>query len=583
MPDKRFDMVRKRLQWAKKIHVFKGIIGRESDQNTMRQLIEFYRSNQWQTKGAFGDLPSDVLRVVNKVFPIANRQQAGIAARNPRVQYFPRTKDSEAKAPHVELLHNYDIREQNHIAQMKAAFRDAQFAPFPGVLRHGYTPERELLDENGKALFYFRPANPNRPWIKRSAPWDTLIDPRAESWHMDGGAQWCAFRSVMTLDQVKRNPNMIAREQLKDFKGNVTQAYRDMMPRELHEQEDPDRESYVEVWTVYDLEDRTWMQLTLDGVDDWLRKPEEWPIAWEWLPINTFIVNPQIDTPYPKSLMEDMIPLQQELNQIRTMMSVLTRSMRAHSFYDENKVDETAVTLLKDSGLLEYFPVKGNPAEVMHQLKVGGLPQELMLYADTVMDDMRESVGLSRFARARRENVESATEAAAITQGQDVIEGRTQEAFDLFVRETEMTYMQGRRSILATVGGRESLRVLGQEGAQALASYVTVDAETLAGEFEFEVEAGSTRPKDLEREAQLAAVDMQVLSPLSFSRQDELARRYLELRRLDPARFMRAESTQAADLESAAAFNRGVGLEGGETSAIDPNLASLLAGGGGAQ
>lgn len=579
MPDKRFDQVRERLLWAKKIHIDKGLIGREG-KGTMRQLIEFYRSDQWRMLGQFGDVPPDALRVVNKIFPIANRQQAGVAARNPKVQYFPRgSEEDKTRATHVEALHNYDIREQDHIIQFNAALRDAQFASFPGIVRHGYTPEEELLDEKGRALQYYRPANPNRPWLRRIAPWNCLIDPRAENFTMDGGARWCAFRSVMTIDEIKRNPNMIAREKLKDFRGNIGGPWLDMMPDHLKAREDPDLKSYVEVWTVYDLEDRTWFQLTLDGVDDWLRSPDEWPIPWEWLPISTFVVNHQMDTPYPKSLMEDLLPLQMELNQVRTMMSLLTRNIRRINLFDRNKLDDSTQTLVKDAALVENFLITGNPSEAVSQFQVGGLPQELLQYVAQIVDDMRESVGLSLFARARRENVESAQEAAQIAQGQDIIEDRTQDAFDRFMRHAEALFMQGRRTILAKTGESEVVRILGQEGATTIEEYPTVDAETLAGEYEFHIEAGSSRPRDKDREAQLAGADLGLAAQFgSIFRLDQFARRYVEKRGLDPARYMQRDSQQAAVAQGAGQLGRELGERGGNNS-IDANTLALLTGG----
>ena len=52
-------------------------------------------------------------------------------------------------------------------------------APTPWCIRHGYTPEKEIRDEKGRMLFYYKAAHPNRPWIKAMAPWNVLIDPRA--------------------------------------------------------------------------------------------------------------------------------------------------------------------------------------------------------------------------------------------------------------------------------------------------------------------------------------------------------------------------------------------------------------------
>lgn len=578
MPERsRFQRDIDRLRWAKEIHIGLGLIGRGTSTNVMRQLIEMYRGNQWMDPGPFGGLGQDVLRVANKIFPIANRQQAGVAARNPRVQYFPRNEQQSSRAAKAEALHNYDIVEDSHILAFNTALRDHQFARFPGIVRHGYTPPEELFDDQGRRLANFR-AHPNRPWMKRWAPWDTLIDPRAESFEPGGGAMWCAFRSVMTLDAIRKNPNMIARENLKDFKGNIHPRWKEMRPAHLRVDEDPDQDSYVEVWTIYDLEDRTWNQLTLNGVDRYLREPDEWPIAWEDLPYDAFIVNPQMDTPFPRAMLEDIVPYQDELNQVRTMMSILARSIRRPPVLDKNKFETEEIDKLTTGALAEAVLCQGSPGDAIESQTLAGFPQELIQYAAQIVDDMRESVGISRFGRAQRENVESAHEAQFIQSGQDVIEARTQDAFDRFVRNGERKYMQGRRAVLAETGEEEVVRVLGAHGAAELESYFTVSAEDLAGEFDFQVEAGSTRPRDLDQEAQKAAVDLQVLGALPFTMTEFLAQRYAELRRLDPARVIRPQAAQATNVQDAGEIMRGAGLEGGANGqGIDANLAAFLA------
>lgn len=548
MPTKEFERTRDRLRWAKQVHVEHGLIGTDKPSD-LQKLMRYYRGNQWVDNDIPG-INDDLLRTANKVFPIANRQQASIAARNPRVSYFPRADGQAKQARHIEVLHNYDIVEQNHIFQLNGALRYHQFANYPGVVRHGYTPPEEIEDSKGR-LTPFRNDNPNRPWIRAVAPWNVLIDPRAENFTMDGGAQWVAFRSVMLLDHIKRNENMITRDALGDFKGNISAPYLDMKPDRLLASQDPDIEGYVEVWTVYDLEDRTWKQLTLEGVDNWLREPAEWPIEWEWLPYDAFIVNHQLDTPFCLSLMGDLLPYQDELNHVRTMTSWLTRSLRDINIANANAFDPDEATKLTDAAVHEWILSNKNPKGEVERHRTGGLPQELLLYANTIQDDMRESVGISQFGRAVRENVESAEEAANIQQGQDVMEERTEGAFERFVTAVERKYMQGRRSILAQTGAEEVVRVVGETGGQAIETFVTVDRETLAGEYEFEVVAKSTRSMDPAVEAQKAAVDMQVLGPFSFVRSDQLVKNYLEARRLDPARHMEEQSQQAASLGNA--------------------------------
>jgi hypothetical protein len=576
MPTKsEFDRWRERLHYAKTVWKRKGMYGVGGELSTLRMLIEFYRSNQWANLQTWGGLDSAELTVVNKVFPMANALQGEVASRNPRVEYFPRKQEAKEFTESIQALHNYDIREQNHIRQLNAAFRDHLFAPV-GVIRHGYTPEEELRDERtGKRLDLYRPANPNRPWIRRMPIWDVLLDPRAESWQMDGGARWCAFRSVMTLEQIKSNPNMIAREDLEGFSGNLATEWQKTIPREIRESDDPDRESYVEVWSIYEIESRTWLQMTLDGVDKFLRKPEEWPIPWEWLPVNVFGVNEQMDSPFPVPLLEDVLGLQQELNKLRTMMSQFVRRIRRIMGVDKNKVEQDELNRMVDGDLVEFFETLGAPKDAIQQIQSGGFPQELLQYNAVIEEDMRESIGQSKMGRGQRINVESATEAAQVQQGQDANAGRIEEHFTRFVREVEQLYMQGRRWILQQTGAHEVVRIVGSEGVGNIQKWVEVTPEALAAETEFEVEAGSTRRRDRDREAQQAGVDLSIAQQLpQIFNVAFFAQRYLEKRGLDPTKGLVPGALQSARVEGGAALLGSI--REGQGAAVDANALNLI-------
>lgn len=579
----RFEDVRKRLLWAKKIHQQKGILGQSSEPSTMRQLIEFYRSNQWQSRAGLDGLPVDLLRVVNKIFPIANRQQAGVAARNPRVEYFPKRQDARRATAVAESLHNHDIREQAHIRAFNAALRFHQFAPFPGIVRHGYTPEAELRDDDGRPIGKLRRAHPDRPWIEAAAPWDVLIDPSVDSFE-EGAPRWCAFRSVWFLDHIRRHPKMIAREKLKGLRGRLSPAWQDLVNEERLPREDPDRHRYVEIWSVYEADTEEWMQLTLDGLDEWIRPPEPWPIPWEGLPLDTFQVNRQIDDPYPLALLEDMIPYQQELNVVRTMMSVFVRNLRRPPVINRQRLEEGEDAKIERSDLVEAIWATGDPREIIASQQLGGLPQELLIYAAQIIDDMRESAGYSDFDRAQRANVESATEATLIQGGSTILEARVQEAFESFITAAERKYMQGRRWILQETGGNEHVRILGDSPARELEEFLDVDAETLQGEYDFEIVAGSTRAKNLREEAQAAAVDIGITKEFPFVRQSEMVGRYLDARRIDRSRAMEQAAPLADAQQRAAAQRRSQGIEEGNGAAqpLDANLVNVLSGGGSA-
>lgn len=591
MSPKEVQTWRKRLEYAKAMWVQHGLIG-NTQPSTMRLSIEMYRSNQWKHLNRRYGLSSEELRSVNKLFPTANQQQAETAARNPRVQLFPRNEESRDKAMPVQRLHNYDIIEQNHIRQLNGAFRDHQFAPF-GIVRHGFTPEEEYATDKGRLLDLYRPAHPERPWIRRVAPWNGLLDPRAESFHPDGGMEWCAFRQITTARDIRDNPGLIERQDLDKIKGNVSREWRNMLPMGMRGPADPDADEDVEYWVIYELRERTWFGITLEaGMDKPIRQKADWPIPWESLPVNVFTVNEQMDTPFAISLLETMLPLQEELNRVRTIISRIANRIMRLVGVDTASVPQEEIDKLEDAELLEIIKVTGDPAKAIADIHGGVLPQELLLYASQVEEDLREVGTQSKMKRGQRVNVESGTEAAGILAGQSEGAGRVEDHFLKFVEETERTYLQGRRAAMVASGDSEIVPIVGFKDAEKVIDFATVSPEMIAGEFEFEVVAGSTRRLDYELEAQKAGADMAIAlqSPNVFNIA-YFARKYAEARQHDPSEALTPEAFEAAELAADAVDRdnelRSLGInEGGGNGAapgggVDAN--ALVALGGGAQ
>ena len=591
-----FEIWQQRLTDAKRIWMDKGILGNESD-SSMRMLIEFYRSNQWQNMMHWGGLEPEDLRIVNKIFPTANAQQAAISSRNPRVNYFPRSEDAQAaaKARAVKALHDYDIVEQKHKKQFNSAFRDHQFAPF-GIVRHGYTPPDEIATQDGRRkrqrrLGVRRDTNPNRPWMRRIAPWNALMDPHCEAFDPDGGMRWCAFRDMMWKDDILANPNMTAdRDKLKTSSGNIAREWLDMLDPAVRERSGELKSDAFEVWTVYEAEEDTWFQMTLSGFGDFLREPDDWPIPWETLPINVFCVNEQMDTPFALSLMENQLPLQQELNQVRTMIHQGVLRTRRFNIAAAGAFEDEEVTRMKNGDMSEFFMTKpgvGDAKSALATVQTGGLPQEAIQHMGIIQEDMREESGQSKMDRGQRINVESAAEAAFVDAGSSINEGRIEDAFIDFVTETESLYMQGRRHILKEVGEVERVRVVVDSDMGSLREFVDVDEEMLHGEYDFELVAGSTRRKDPNDEARKALADLNVaLHPglQNVSNVPLAYRKYIEARGQNPAEAINQEAHQLARVSQVVNTAREIATLGESTElpSIDPNLfAAFPAGQGG--
>lgn len=581
MPELDLKLWRDRLRWAKDTWMRQGLIGTRS-YSSMRVLIELYRGNQWRHIGDWAGVSGDDQATINKVFPIANSVVGEVSARNPQVEIFPANPDSARAAPGVERLINRDMKELRWQRQVNDVLADHLFAPF-AVLRHGFTPEAEFESERGRRLELYGGAKPDRPWVKREPIWNVLLDPRSERFHNDSNMRWVAFRSVMTLAQIRDNPNMIARDKLKDFAGTINRDWVEMMPTALQEthKKDPDQNELVEVYTVYEKENRTCFQITLEGPDRALREPDDWPLPWEDLPVSILSVNDQRDTPFPVPLMDPVIRDQVLINKLWTMASILARQMRRVVFYNNNALAPDEEHKLDSAELVEFIKCNASVQDVMGQVTVGGGFEPLLLAIAQVEENIRETVGQSRMGRGQRINVETAHEVERVQQGQDIHTSRIAHAFEEFNEHAVRLYMQARRSTMEFTGP-EVMRSVGQRNMQGVQEWIRVSPEDMAGDFEIQVQVGSTRPKDRDREAQKALADLQVGATVgpSIANVAAFLTKYLEERGLDPMRFMRPGAEQAALLQALDETRRTVGEEGAATPDPAAVAASLQAQGG---
>jgi hypothetical protein len=580
MSDKDFKRWRDRLRFAKDKWIERGLIGKKSSE--MRMLIEFYRGNQWaHVLGMYGELEQDDQHTVNKIYPVANTMMANVSSRNPEVQVFPRNPPSIPMAVPVQHLVNYDIEELNMKRQSNKALLHHLFAPF-GAIRHGFTPTEEYETESGRRMQLYRPSKPDRPFMRAIPIWNLLMDPTAETFHPDEGMRWVAFREIMRLADIQDNPNMISRSDLKDFAGNVSPAWGEIGAGILGETGDPDRESYVEVYTVYEAVERTWFQITLDGVDKPLRNPDDWPIPWETLPVSIFQANEQMDTPFPLPILSQAAGIQIEKNKLRTMMGQLVFRLRRLIAYQQGQIDESELTKIELAQINEMIATKGSPNEVLQMISSGVFPQELLQYDALLDEDLRESVGQGKMGRAQRINVETAHEASFVQRGDDINTGRIVEKFEEFNEDAIRLYMQGRRATM-DVTGPEVVRIIGQKDADGIQQWATVDPEVLHGEFEFKVVHGSTQKKDREREAQKAAADLTIaLQMQDIFKAAYFARKYLEARGISPDEGLTNEALVASAVREVDTIRRNaqIGEEKPAGGSIRPEVAAL--GGGGA-
>lgn len=576
---------RERIRHASRVWEGKGLLKRQqNEQSLLRWGLEMYRGNHWRGTGfgAWAGLSEHELQITNKVFSSANAIDADLTARNPKLRA---VATSPHFAPHrsvATILYNYDFREQRMMRQMRRALNDHFFAPF-GAVRHGFTPEEEFETEEterkrARKLEMYRPARPNRPWIRRIPIWDVRIDPLAESFHPDGGATWCAFHSLFRPDQLRRNPNLTLP---KGLEPNAAHVLRDERPASLRDKDNPELTDMYSLWTIYDAVEETWGVLSLDGPEKWIRPLADWPIPWSHLPVNVFSVNDQMDTPFALSLMEEALPVQIELDKLRTIMSQIARRTRRLIGYNKSQMDEDDETALTNNeDVMEFIATNGPPANVIQQIVAGTFPSELLSYHALLEEDIRELLGQSKMGRAQRINVETAAEANEVALGQNKIMGRTAVHFTQFIEDALRLYEEGRRFTTALDPGPETVPLLGLEDVAMLErEYLTVDPEVLQGRYDLSIEVDTSLSQNPRAEAQAALADLQVaMSKPDLFRVAEMARRYLETRGIDPRRGLQPAQVAllAQAVDAVARIRDTAGEEPDTPRAFTPPLPEAL-------
>lgn len=503
-------------------------------ENALWRYIRAYRGDQWEEDWMGLDL--DELAITPSFFSAVNTFEAQLMARTPEAQVIPRRATPEASeaARVVSALLDYDIYELKLKRQWNKALRDSFFAP-AGIVRHGFTPDVELRDDDGNLLDYFAGIRPEKPWMRRWKIWDFRCTPLAESLHSDGDAWWCAFRTLYTVDQIKKNRNLITRD---DLRPTISLEVRNHTGEVLRT--DPEVSEFVEVWTVYDKRERKWFQVT-EGSDKPLREPEEWPISWEDLPYDALFFNEQMDSIFPEPFAHAVWPSVVERNKVRTLTIELVKRMRNLVLLNQDALAEGQAELIEMSDLTEIILTKGgNLKDAIAQVGLGGFHPELLALDSLYQQDIRETIGQSQMDRAQRINVESAQEAAGVQAGAAIHAGRNIEAVEDFLSSSIRHYAQARQE---TTSEDQVIPIVGRRDAMALRSgdarYFKVSADQIHQEFDFRVRAGSSLPDTQENEMKKALADLQIAAQApDLHDMQEVFSRYWRARGEDPSKVM---------------------------------------------
>ena len=336
----------------------------------------------------------------------------------------------------------------------------------------------------------------DHPSVERVSPFDIYVDPDATRFK---NARWIAQRMYVPLEVAKKNEdwNPRARKKLKSDQDTTFDG-----------EERGKASEFVVVWEYYDLIEGT-MCVFADGCDEFLIEPDETPLPFKhpFVFAQNYVVPEKL---YPIGDVEAVVPLQMELALTRTQMINDRKRSRRMYMYKPDEIGPDGLEALMSADDNAMIPVAydGPLGDVLAPVQTTPLPPEFYNQTAMIMDDVNLTTGVNEYQRGTVSEIRrTATEASMI---QDMANARSADKLaliELFISELARRTVQLAQEFLTT---EQIARIVGDDG---VTTWVPFDRESIEGEFDFQVEAGSTRPINESQKRQSAMQLMDAMSP----------------------------------------------------------------------
>lgn len=479
--------------------------------------------------------------VVNIAFGTINVIAPSVAVNYPKITVMPTHPENEETAVITEAVVNYNWRHYNYQDQFRLAVKDYL------VLGHGWVKTGYLYKEQAVSTTYeeresdyaemvqqaddFAAENPayaadvpddgeimaalpatkivvaqDCPYVERVSPFDIYVDPEATTM---ADAKWICQRIVRPLNDVKKDPRY--------KKGVREKVEADMATDRFQEEQrsffrrgtqSPD-DQRVTIWEYYDTRSNT-IEVFAEGSDEFLIDPQPCPFAFG----HPFIMLRNYDIPdyfYPMGDLEAIEPLIMELNKTRSISIGVRKKFARKYLYRAGSFDGPGRQALESDVDNTFVPVADENApfaDLIAPVPQIPVPPELFEFSQQIEDDIGDVSGVSEYQRGQvPETRRTATEAAIIS---DNVNARSA---DKLAQIEKSIAMIARRVVQLQQQFMSITQVARVVGPDMAIYWVPYDAADIEGEFDFEVEAGSTQPLNETTRRQQATALMQAMTP----------------------------------------------------------------------
>jgi hypothetical protein len=472
---------------------------------TWRRLVDIY-------KGKHYDHYSDEDRMlINISFSTINVIAPAVAVNYPKITVNAQRPDNAANAVIAEAVVNYWWRYRDIRTEFRRAVKDLLIVGH-GWVKTGYRfVEESVINEDGDDNDPMEGGEPtpnsvilqDSPFAERVSPFDVFVDSDATSMT---DIKWIAQRIRRPINDVKSDKryNKAARDSVEVMA--VSRYTDDPSQRKVYDK----NYGYAEIWEFYDIKNRTMCVFT-EGGEHFLVKPMSMPYAFG----HPFVMLRNYDVPdmfYPIGDLEQIEPLQRELNETRSQMMNHRKRFSRKYLYKESAFDQFGRNALESDEDNVMVPVVSDEAlsSVIAPMPAVISPPEFYNQSELISRDIERITGLPEFMTGGLPEIRrTATEVSAI---QDAANART--ADKLAIVEMAISEVGRRMLLLAQqyMTGEQVARLMGKDGEPI---WITYDREYLEGNFDFEVVGGSTQPNNEAVRRQMALQMVDAMAPFA--------------------------------------------------------------------
>jgi hypothetical protein len=266
-------------------------------------------------------------------------------------------------------------------------------------------------------------------------------------------------------------------------------------------------------------------------------QPAPFPFGHPFIQIRNYDIP---DYFYPMGDLEAIEPLIDELNKTRSVAIQVRQKFARKTLYRAGAFDGPGRQALASNVDNTMVPVADESAplsEVVLAMPQIPVPPEMFEHSEVVEKDIGDVSGVSEYQRGQvPETRRTATEAAIIS---DNVNARSA---DKLAQIEQAIARVARRIVQLQQQFMQQTQVARVVGPDQAIFWVPYDAEDIKGEFDFEVEAGSTQPMNETVRRQTATALMEAMTPFLGTVVDPAALAQHVLREgfgvKDPSKFM---------------------------------------------